>query len=223
MNGFSFGASSAVIEGKLTAFEIAPRQQIVRHLLGDLQRDVLLRLGGGGAEMRRADHVRMAEQHVGGGRLLDEHVERRARDLLRNSSASPSACSSTSPPRAQLMMRTPFFILASAAASMMLRVFSVSGVCSVMKSARLKQLVELDLLDADVLGALRRQERIEGDHLHAQAERAVGDDRADIAAADHAQRLAGDLDAHEAVLLPLAGLGRGIGLRNFAAPAPASG
>ena len=80
----------------------------------------------------------------------------------------------------------------------------------------LEQIVEFDLLDADILGALRRQERIERDHLHAQAERAVGDDRADIAAADHAQRLAGDLDPHEAVLLPLAGLGGGIGLRNFA-------
>ncbi len=45
--------------------------------------------------------------------------------------------------------------------------------------------------------------------------RAVGDDRADIAAADDAQRLAGDLDAHEAVLLPLAGLGGGVGLRNL--------
>ena len=39
-------------------------QQIVRHLLGDLQRDVLLRLGGGGAEMRRA-------HHVGHGRTAD--------------------------------------------------------------------------------------------------------------------------------------------------------
>ena len=58
MKGLSRGASSAVIEGKFTAFEIAPLQQIVRHLLGDLQRDVLLRLGGGGAEMRRADDVR---------------------------------------------------------------------------------------------------------------------------------------------------------------------
>ena len=46
--------------------------------------------------------------------------------------------------------------------------------------------------------------------------RAVGDDRADIAAADDAERLAGDLDAHEAVLLPLAGLGRGVGLRDLA-------
>ena len=39
-------------------------QQIVRHLLGDLQRDVLLRLRRGRAEMRRADDVRMAEQRI---------------------------------------------------------------------------------------------------------------------------------------------------------------
>ena len=45
---------------------------------------------------------------------------------------------------------------------------------------------------------------------------AVGDDGADIAAADDAERLAGELDAHEAVLLPLAGLRRGIGLRDLA-------
>jgi hypothetical protein len=113
------------------------------------------------------------------------------------------------------MMRTPFFIFAIGC-----RVDDVLGLLGQRRVQRdeigaLEQFVELDLLDADILGALRRQERIERDHLHAQAERAVGGDRADIAAADHAQRLAGDLDAHEAVLLPLAGLRRGVGLRNF--------
>ncbi len=80
----------------------------------------------------------------------------------------------------------------------------------------LEEVFEFDLLDADVLGAFRRQERIERDHFHAKTERAVGNDRTDVAAADHAQRLAGDLDPHEAVLLPLAGLGGSIGLGNFA-------
>ena len=46
----------------------------------------------------------------------------------------------------------------------MLRVLSVSGVCRVMKSA-LQELVEFDLLHAEIGGAFRRQrERIEGDH-----------------------------------------------------------
>src|SRR4029453_13390092 len=42
------------------------------------------------------------------------------------------------------------------------------------------------------------------------------DDRADIAAADEAERLAGHLDAHETVLFPFAGLGRGVGLGQLA-------
>ena len=47
-------------------------------------------------------------------------------------------------------------------------------------------------------------------------ERPVGDDRADIAAADDAERLVEELDAHEAVLLPLAGMGRGVGFGDLA-------
>jgi len=56
-------------------------RQEVGDLLGDLDRHVLLRLRGRGAEMRRADHVLAAEQHVVLRRLDREHVERRARDL----------------------------------------------------------------------------------------------------------------------------------------------
>src|SRR3984893_16020262 len=46
--------------------------------------------------------------------------------------------------------------------------------------------------------------------------RARGDDRPDIAAAYDAEHLAGDLDTHETVLFPFAGLGRQIGLGNLA-------
>ncbi len=74
-----------------------------------------------------------------------------------------------------------------------------------------QQLIELDLFDAELLGALGRQEGIVGHDLHLQAKRPVGDDAADVAGADQAQRLGVELDAHEAVLLPLAGLGGGVG------------
>ena len=53
-------------------------------------------------------------------------------------------------------------------------------------------------------------------HVHVQPDGAVGDDRADVAAADQAERLAGELDAHETVFLPLAGLGGGGGLGDLA-------
>ena len=149
MKGFSRGASSAVIEGKLRALEIAPRQQVVRHLLGHLQRDVLLRFGGGGAEMRRADHVGMAEQRVLVGRLRRRTRRSAAPATWPDFSAARSAASSTSPPRAQLMMRTPFFILAIASASMMfLRLVGQRRVQRDEIGAR-EQVVQLDLLDAE--------------------------------------------------------------------------
>ena len=159
-----------MIEGKLTAFEIAPLQQVVRHLLGDLQRDVLLRLGGGGAEMRRAHDIGMAEQRVVRSPAPRRTRRRRRPRPGRSRARARSAASSTRPPRAQLMMRTPFFIVAIAAASMMFLVLSVSGVCSVMKSARLNSSSSSTFSHAEVARALGRQERIVGDHLHAQAD-----------------------------------------------------
>ena len=59
----------------------AAADQEVGHLLGDLDRDIDLRLGGRGAEMRRRDEAGRAEQGVVLRRLLDEHVERGAADM----------------------------------------------------------------------------------------------------------------------------------------------
>ena len=67
------------------------------------------------------------------------------------------------------MMRTPFFIVASASASMMFLVLSVSGVCSVMKSARRNSSSSSTFSTPRSMRALGRQERIVGDHLHPAA------------------------------------------------------
>ena len=92
----------------------------------------------------------------------------------------------------------------------MFSVCAVSGVCNVMKSARVEKNFEADFLDAEIEGAFGREERIVGDDPHVQANRARGDDdQTDSAAPPDAERLAGDLDAHETVLFPsIAGLGR---------------
>jgi hypothetical protein len=71
------------------------------------------------------------------------------------------------------MMRTPSFILAIASALMMLRVLSVSGVCSVMKSARANSSSSSTFSTPSVLRPLRGQERVEGDDVHLQADAAV--------------------------------------------------
>ena len=80
----------------------------------------------------------------------------------------------------------------------------------------LEQLVQFHLLDAHFLGPLRRQERVIAHHLHAQAQRPIAHDGADIAAADDAQRLGGQLDTHELGLFPLAFMGGRVGLRDLA-------
>ena len=79
-----------------------------------------------------------------------------------------------------------------------------------------QQVVQLDLLDADVDRALLGQEGIIGDHLHPQALRTAGNDAADIARTDQAERLAGELDAHVVALGPFARLGARVRLRDLA-------
>jgi hypothetical protein len=98
----------------------------------------------------------------------------------------------------------------------MLRVWSVSGDMQRDEIGAGQQRVEVAFSTPISIARSWRQERIVGHDLHLEAERAAGDDRADIARADQAQRLAGELDAHEAVLRPLARLGRGVGFGDLA-------
>ena len=79
-----------------------------------------------------------------------------------------------------------------------------------------EQRVEISLFDAHFDRAFSGEERIKGDHFHFEAKSAAGDDGANIARADQTQCLAGDFDAHEPVLFPLAGLSRGVGLWQLA-------
>ena len=55
--------------------------QIIGHLLRHLKRNILLRLSGGRAQMRRAHHIRVAEQRVCGGGFFDKDVKSRAGDM----------------------------------------------------------------------------------------------------------------------------------------------
>ncbi len=127
-----------------------------------------------------------------------------------------SAVSSISPPRAQLMMRTPILGLGEVRGGE--DVARLVGQRRVQRDevGAAQQGLELDLLHPHLDRALGREEGIIGDHLHPQPQRAIGDDAADIARADQPDGLAGQLDAHEAVLLPLARLRRGVGLGQLA-------
>ena len=134
--------------------------------------------------MGRADDLIHAEQRIVLGRLAREDVEGRAGDMADFDAPPSDPASTTRPPRAQLMILTPLLVLRER--------LGVDDVAGAVGQRRVQgdeigagqQLVQLDLLDAEVDGPLLRQIGIEGDHPHLQPMRAVGDDRADIAAAD---------------------------------------
>ena len=165
--------------------------------------------------MRRAHHVGQAEQRVRGRRLVDEHVECRACHLPRLERLGQRRLVHQAAARAIDDAHALFHLLDGRGIDDVLGLFGKRGVQRD-EIGPLEQRVELDLLDTEIARALLRQERIVGDHLHLQADGAVGDDRTDIAAADDAERLAENLHAHEFVLFPFAGARRGVGFRNLA-------
>ena len=77
-------------------------------------------------------------------------------------------------------------------------------------------LVERQQLDAELAAALGRHERVVGDEAHAEAAGPVGDELADAAEADDAERLVGQLDALPPAALPAPGDERRVGLRHVA-------
>ena len=190
-------------------------EQVVGHLLGHLQGDVLLRLAGGGAKMRRADDVGEAEQRALPGRLDLEHVERGARHLPRLQGCRQRPLVDQAAARAVDDAHALPGLGESGGVDDVLRLVGERGMQRDEVGAA-QEPIEIDLADADLDRPLLGEERVVGQHLHLEADGAVGDDRADVAAADDAQRLAEHLNAHEARLLPLAGLGGAVGLGNLA-------
>ncbi len=71
-------------------------------------------------------------------------------------------------------------------------------------------------LDAQLAKALGGDELVEGDHVHLEALRTLGDELADAAEADDAECLPVELSALELGAVPTAGGQRGVGLRNVA-------
>ena len=166
--------------------------------------------------MRGCDEVGMAEQGVGRRRLLDENVEGRAGDVAAVQRSAQCDFVDKAAARAiddahALLGPRQFLRREDVARLRRQRRMQRDEI-----SAR-EKIVQLELFDADLMGALHAaQERIERDDPHPQSDAARGDDRADISAADDAERLAGQLDAHEAVLFPFSRLGRDISARDLA-------
>src|SRR6185312_14013110 len=135
------------------------REQEVGHLLGDLHRDVFLRLAGRRAEMRRRHDIVATEQDVLLGRLDREYVERRARDLAGIQRRLEVFLDDEAAARAIDDAYAVFHLRDRGGADDVARLVGQRRVQRDEVGAR-EQLVELDLLDAENHGALRRQEWI---------------------------------------------------------------
>ena len=167
------------------------------------------------APVRGRNEVRRSEERRILGGLGFEHVERRAANLPRIKRVLESRFGDQAAPRAVHDAYAWLRLGEILAAEDVARLIGQRRVQGDEVGAA-QQVFQLDLLDAQLDCALCRQERVEGHDFHSQAQRAARDNRADVARADQAKRLAGDLDAHEAILFPLAGLRRSVGFRELA-------
>ena len=188
----------------LTAFVTSPPSSAAATCSATITPGAVLRLLGRGGEVRRDDDVVELEQRA---RVRLRRRRRRARRRRACPSAAPrpAPSSSTSSPRAALTSRTP-----SAHASRTRRASSEAARLRRQRQVqrhevgrrRARSSARLDALDAELAEALRRDERVVRDDAHAEPERAARDLLADAAEAEHAERLAGELDAAPAPSAP---------------------
>ncbi len=165
--------------------------------------------------MRRCHHLLQPEQDIGPGRLLGEDIEGSTGNLPGFDRRLEIGFDD------QLAPRTVDQANAAPGPGQRLRVDHPPGPVGQRRVERdevrpRQQFVDLDLLDVEVAGPVIGQIGIVGDHLHLQPVRPVGDDRADVAATNNAEGLAGQFDPDETGFFPFAGLGRAVGRRNLA-------
>ena len=183
-------------------------QQVIRHLLGHLQRHILLRLGGGRTQMGGADDVGEPEDRAVGRWLHLEHVEGGTGDMARSQQIGDRGL--IHQPSARAVDDTHAF-------SCLLKVLAAQDVARLIRQRHVQryeigprqQLVQIDLFDSHRVGFFAAEEGIISDHLHLEPPRAVADDASDIARADHAQCLGCQFGPHEAGFLPFASMCRG--------------
>ena len=186
-------------------------EQEIDDLLRDIDRDLDLRLVGCGAQMRRDDHVAELEQRmVRRRRLFDEDIERRTGDFARAQRLRQRGLIDDSAARAIDNPHALFHFGERSRTDHPARVVGERRVHRD-KVGALENLLETRQLDADPRRRLGGEERIIAEHLHLEADRAVGDDAADIAEPDHAQRLVAHFGAGELAALPAAGPERSVG------------
>ena len=184
-----------------------------RDLLGDDDAGPILRLGRRAGEMRRDDDLRKLEQRSR-VRLRREHVQRRAGHLARADGGlerllvDELAAGRVDDPHAVSHPREGVGVEHAAR----LRVERKMQRHDV--GLREDVVERACRLDAELPEALGRDEGVEGDDAHPEAERPARDLAPDPPETEHAERLAGELDPGEALPIPGSRGQRGVCLRH---------
>src|SRR5215813_1239651 len=192
------------------------REQEVSNRLGDRDGDRLLRLMRRGAEVRRDDHFVQPEQRIVRRHgLLLEDVERGARELARFYRVVKRPLVDQPAARRIDDAHAVLHLGEGRRADDAARLFGKRRMNGD-EIGPLEDFVQRAQLNAGAHGHVLGDERVVSDDLHRQTQGARGDDLADVAQADYAQSLPGELRAHEALLVPFAGLELRMRLRDFA-------
>ena len=190
--------------------------QVVRHLLSHLKCNIFLRLRRRCTEVWCGDKVRRTEERIILGRLFGEHVERGGGEMAAVQRCTHRGFIHQTAAGAVDQAGARFHLGDLLSRQDVRRFLSFWQMQRHEVGASQKVIQLFNLLDTKFLRFVSGKERIKRRDLHFQTQRAGGDNRADIASADQAQRLAGDLSAHELGLFPFASLRRGVGGRDLA-------
>src|SRR5918999_5477361 len=170
---------------------------------GDVGASAVLRLVGGGAEVRGDDHLRQLEQRAGGGGLGDVDVDARAADVAaahglgQRVLVDETAAGGIDDEHA--LLGDGELVLAD-------ETQRVRGLRQMDRDhiGPAQQVLAVGELDAQLGGAGRGDVRVVGDQVDAERGEPLGDELADLAETDDADGLAVQLDARERTALPLA-------------------
>ena len=182
-----------------------PRPEVLPDAGGRLESDEPLGLGRRPSDVRRRDHLPHAGEGGVGRRLLPEDVEPGAGEAALGERLDEGRLVHQVAPRgvddarAGAAARQPRAVQDSPGRR---RRRQVQGD----EVRPLDQGVQRDELDAEIVRHLGCDERVVGEHRHVERARAPHDLAPDAAEAGHAERLAAQLDAAQALLAPLSGL-----------------
>ena len=213
--GPSTSRSSAPITGMLTAFETSPPSSAAATCSATI---TPARSCASPVDAARCGVTTTLSSSSSGPEYgSSTNTSSAAPATLPERSAASSASSSSSGPRAALTIRTPG---ASPRTRRRRREPRVSARQRQVEGEEVRGgvhvLGRLDPLGAELAEPLRRDVRVVGDDPHPEPERAARDLLPDPAEAEHAERLAGELDTAVRAALPAALLERGVGLRDVA-------